>query len=371
LAQPPLPPQAPPFQLRGPVDGYMHSARFAQPRGSEDSGDGHLESARFAHRHGLDDARAAIHGGHDQSDAFARRHGLDRARAHIHKTRERAATYIQSCYRGSLARRELAQRRDSLARFQQDQLERDQAALQIQSFYRGWQARHEAACRRYSLLAEQEQDLMEQYAREEEAAKRIQAQSRDLAARRSCDCWEPDALQHREPSPGRPVGARQAPMAAAERGPAGGRSCDYWESGALECRELSLVTEDLWTEALLMRQRKAGRLSEVSRLEQLVERCSDGRYCGSCDLRILGLQSILQALGRLCRAVTCACDTADTSYTPKGRRSLLADLAEILHDCSTGLPRKGFTNLEEFGQEVDDFVAYLAAVGHPRRTQEL
>lgn len=89
-------------------------------------------------------------------------------------------------------------------------------------------------------------------------------------------------------------------------------------------KELSRVCERARIDTLELRQRKAHHSAEVARLEQLVALGDDPTYCRNCDLRMLNLQILLRALGRVSLAVF-----SDFAYRT-GDYEILAESAEAL-----------------------------------------
>jgi len=104
---------------------------------------------------------------------------------------------------------------------------------------------------------------------------------------------------------------------------------DQWSLDVAEQRrrlqELTRVCDRARADTLELRQRKAHHAAEVARLEQLVAFGDDPTYCRNCDLRMLNLQVLLRALGRVSLAVF-----ADFAYGT-GDYEILAECAESLN----------------------------------------
>mmetsp|Transcript_12500 Transcript_12500/g.29341 ORF Transcript_12500/g.29341 Transcript_12500/m.29341 type:complete len:393 (+) Transcript_12500:28-1206(+) len=282
---------------------------------------------------------------------------------------EAAIVRIQSWYRGSLARRLSSCRREAVWLAKEELRVKDAAATRLQSVCRGSLVRRREAA---AGQARQQQSL--EMLKRNAAAHRIQASFRGMRARRELGVLRRgSSLQE----PLRVLRSEQAGIGVPPTREASyrtGGSKSSWgqrrallspDRRALTSTELPLLMHEAWSELLMLRQRKASRLSEVDRLEQLVELGSDGRCCSLCDMRLVGLRGLLQALGRICREVASACGLSLSCGPPTNScEGILAALARALQDCASSLPAKASPKLEVLGQEIEEFVAYLVAVGH-------
>jgi len=137
----------------------------------------------------------------------------------------------------------------------------------------------------------------------------------------------------------RPIGIHRAP---APFGDGGNELYPTLELQRERLHELNQVCDTARTESLELRQVRARHASEVARLEMLVALGDDPTYCRNCDLRMLNLQTLLRALGRVSTAIFADFAHGTGDY-------------EILAECSEALAGAAYLDTQ-----IAELASYLA-----------